>query len=165
MSTNINKRSKKIIKRNQFATTFQKASFLEEKLRMVEKYCLKQMAVPTCPVTLERYDFKNPPFQTNTCQHSISLEALKNLTIYTIEIENKKVKSMQCPLCRTSFHFASLNLMFFTYWNLYSQIKIDDAHTENIISTEEVSRNLRRLPRFFSPQGGCLADLKTVTLN
>ena len=123
---------------------------------LLNTYIQDHIGESICPVTLENYDFKNPPFLTDTCRHSISLNALKNFRIYTKVLENKrKLGVMRCPLCRKYFHFAGLNLSFFHLWYMSEISQKEESHL--MITREEFAKSLKEMPRYFTPRDGCLS--------
>lgn len=126
----------------------------KERLGALEAYITKRMGERTCPVTLEEYDFTNPPFLIDTCHHSISLTALKNFKIYTkVRVNNQELKVMQCPLCRRYFHFAVLNMSYFELGHISELLQEKDSNSEE----EDFTQRLKRMTRYFAPKGGCLA--------
>lgn len=127
----------------------------KERLDALHDFIENEMGETICPVTLENYDFENPPFLTDTCGHSFSLDALKKLKISTtLGKNNKQLKVMQCPLCRRDFHFANLH---FSYFQLRFISENLQEGSETSIKREEFSEQVKRLPLFFTPVNGCLS--------
>jgi len=146
----ISKRSKKIAKRKFRSQILKERNIFKEKLGMIDLLVHSELEEMRCPVSLEDYSFTNPPFQTNSCNHSISLDALRKLVIF----ENSNLRYMLCPLCRKHFHFASLNMNFFNFWFLFQILQNQLA-----MPKEEFINRLKKIPRYFTPKGGCLSVL------
>lgn len=128
-------------------------SKLLHKVSYWEKCITRQLGdQDICPVTLEPFNFDNPPYCAYLCKHRFSHSVFKKLPVYTLALSNKQRTTYQiCPVCKTKIRFAFLDFAFIELSILKKNV--ENFTGENEMKAKEITS---RKPHFLSPLGGCL---------
>lgn len=115
-----------------------------------------------CPVTYNDFSVENPPYKLEGCSHRLSRDGFGLLPIHT---HNKFFGTAYqiCPICRSKFHFAVLDLAYLTLINFGRDVLGENefANVTEVIAGLKVRNTIitKDFPKLLEPKGGILGYL------